>query len=314
MIDMQLMNSLLKAVTVGTRLVFSGDCRQLPSVGPGNVLSDMIESGRFTVVRLSRIFRQSEESDIIVNAHKIDRGERPVFDNKNSRDFFLLRRTDIKSVIETTVSLVKDRLPAYVSASPFDIQVLTPMRTTDLGVDNLNRVLQEALNPADGKKCEKEYQGVVFREGDKVMQVKNDYQLEWKQVNRFGISYDGGMGVFNGDMGIIKQINNFAEILTVIYDENREVEYTFGMLEELKHAYAVTVHKSQGSEYPAVVLPLLGAPKQLLYRNLLYTGVTRAAKCVAIVGKEEVVYEMIDNENENKRYTGLKEAILSISV
>ncbi len=311
MIDMHLMNSLLKAVTVGTRLIFSGDARQLPSVGPGNVLDDIIASNAFNVVRLNRIFRQAEESDIIVYAHKIDAGEKPAFDNK-SRDFFFMNRPVNTQVIDTVISLVKDKLPGYVKAKPYDIQVLTPMKAGDLGIESLNKRLQAALNPASGNKREKEYGDVVFREGDKVMQIKNDYKLEWKNCNKYGIAFDGGTGIFNGDLGVIKEINNFAELMTVVFDDDKEVEYPFSILDELKHAYAVTVHKSQGSEYPAVVIPLLGGPKQLLNRNLLYTAVTRAAKCVVIVGSKKVVYEMIDNESEYSRFTGLCQEIKNL--
>ncbi|MBP3238733.1 MAG: ATP-dependent RecD-like DNA helicase [Lachnospiraceae bacterium] len=311
MIDMHLMNSLLKAVTVGTRLIFSGDARQLPSVGPGNVLDDIIASNAFNVVRLNRIFRQAEESDIIVYAHKIDAGEKPAFDNK-SRDFFFMNRPVNTQVIDTVISLVKDKLPGYVKAKPYDIQVLTPMKGGDLGIESLNKRLQAALNPASGNKREKEYGDVVFREGDKVMQIKNDYKLEWKNCNKYGIAFDGGTGIFNGDLGVIKEINNFAELMTVVFDDDKEVEYPFSILDELKHAYAVTVHKSQGSEYPAVVIPLLGGPKQLLNRNLLYTAVTRAAKCVVIVGSKKVVYEMIDNESEYSRFTGLCQEIKNL--
>ncbi len=311
MIDMHLMNSLLKAVTVGTRLIFSGDARQLPSVGPGNVLDDIIASNAFNVVRLNRIFRQAEESDIIVYAHKIDAGEKPAFDNK-SRDFFFMNRPVNTQVIDTVISLVKDKLPGYVKAKPYDIQVLTPMKGGDLGIESLNKRLQAALNPASGNKREKEYGDVVFREGDKVMQIKNDYKLEWKNCNKYGIAFDGGTGIFNGDLGVIKEINNFAELMTVVFDDDKEVEYPFSILDELKHAYAVTVHKSQGSEYPAVVIPLLGGPKQLLNRNLLYTAVTRAAKCVVIVGNKKVVYEMIDNESEYSRFTGLCQEIKNL--
>ena len=311
MIDMHLMNSLLKAVTVGTRLIFSGDARQLPSVGPGNVLDDIIASNAFNVVRLNRIFRQAEESDIIVYAHKIDAGEKPAFDNK-SRDFFFMNRPVNTQVIDTVISLVKDKLPGYVKAKPYDIQVLSPMKGGDLGIESLNKRLQAALNPASGNKREKEYGDVVFREGDKVMQIKNDYKLEWKNCNKYGIAFDGGTGIFNGDLGVIKEINNFAELMTVVFDDDKEVEYPFSILDELKHAYAVTVHKSQGSEYPAVVIPLLGGPKQLLNRNLLYTAVTRAAKCVVIVGSKKVVYEMIDNESEYSRFTGLCQEIKNL--
>ena len=311
MIDMHLMNALLKAVTVGTRLIFSGDARQLPSVGPGNVLDDMIASGAFNVVRLNKIFRQAEESDIIVNAHKIDAGEKPAFDNK-SKDFFFMGRSLNAQVVDTVISLVKEKLPGYVHAKPYDIQVLTPMKNGDLGIESLNKKLQEALNPPAPDKREKEYGDVICREGDKVMQIKNDYKLEWSMCNKYGIAYDGGSGIFNGDLGVIKEINTFAELIKVVFDEDKEVEYSFSILDELKHAYATTVHKSQGSEYPAVVIPLLGGPRQLLNRNLLYTAVTRAAKCVVIVGNKNVVYDMIDNESEYRRFTGLCEEIKNV--
>ncbi|MGN0165488.1 MAG: ATP-dependent RecD-like DNA helicase [Lachnospiraceae bacterium] len=312
MIDMHLMNALLKAITVGTRIIFSGDSRQLPSVGPGNVLSDMISSNAFSVVRLTKIFRQAESSDIIVNAHKINSGQHLILDNK-SKDFFMMKRSDVTAITNVVLQLVRDKMPRYVGATPYDIQVLTPMRKGELGVEKLNMVLQNFLNPPGAMKKEKEYQGRIYREGDKVMQIKNDYQLEWKCYNKYGIAFDGGMGVFNGDMGIIKEINLFAECMTVIFDDNKEVEYSFQALDELDHAYAVTVHKSQGSEYPAVVIPLLSGPKPLMNRNLLYTAVTRASKCVTIVGSEAAVNQMIDNEDENKRFTGLKDAILGIN-
>ena len=311
MIDVHLMNALLRAILVGTRIIFAGDARQLPSVGPGNVLSDMIASNAFSVVRLTKIFRQAESSDIIVNAHKINSGNHLTLDNK-SKDFFMLKRNDSNVITNVVLQLVRDKMPKYVDASTYDIQVLTPMRKGELGVEKMNMVLQQFLNPPEEMKKEKEYQGRIYREGDKVMQIKNDYQLEWKCYNKYGIPVDGGMGVFNGDIGIIKEINMFAECLTVVFDDNKEVEYSFSSLDELDHAYAVTVHKSQGSEYPAVVIPLLSGPKPLMNRNLLYTAVTRASKCVTIVGSEAVVNQMIDNEDENKRFTGLTDAIVDV--
>lgn len=312
MIDMHLMNALLKAILVGTRIIFAGDARQLPSVGPGNVLSDMISSNAFSVVRLTKIFRQAESSDIIVNAHKINGGQHLTLDNK-SKDFFMLQRNDSNVITNVVLQLVRDKMPKYVNASAYDIQVLTPMRKGELGVEKLNAVLQKFLNPPEPDKTEKEYQGKIYREGDKVMQIKNDYRLEWKCYNKYGIPVDGGMGVFNGDIGIVRQINLFAECLTVVFDDNKEVEYPFNALDELDHAYAVTVHKSQGSEYPAVVIPLLSGPKPLMNRNLLYTAVTRAEKCVTIVGSGAVVNQMIDNEDENKRFTGLTDAIKEVA-
>ena len=310
MIDVHLMNALLKAITVGTRVIFTGDARQLPSVGPGNVLDDIIASNAFPVVKLTKIFRQAEESDIIVNAHKINDGIHPTLDNK-SKDFFLMKRSDSRNVAEVVDRLVKEKLPKYVNATSFDIQVLTPMRKGDLGVENMNRELQRYVNPPSPEKPEKQHGDRIFRLGDKVMQIKNDYQLEWVKRNGF-FATETGLGIFNGDQGIITDVNRFSDTVTVRFDEDREVDYDTAHLEELEHAYAVTVHKSQGSEYPAVVLPLLGGPAQLMTRNLLYTAVTRASKCVVVVGSEDTFMHMIDNDEENKRFTGLKDAIEEI--
>ena len=305
MVDISLMYALLKAVLPGTRLILVGDSNQLPSVGPGNVLKDMIESEAFSVVRLTKIYRQDATSHIVLNAHKINHGDNISLDNKN-RDFFFFQKNDIRSVMGGIVYLVRNRLPEYIGANPFDIQVLTPMRKGELGVGHLNEVLQYYLNPASQDKEEREVRDGIFREGDKVMQIKNNYKIEWKIVNEKGFSVEEGLGVFNGDMGIIKQINTFTERVTVLFDENRQVEYPFSNLDELELAYAITIHKSQGSEYPAVVLPLLSGPSILCNRNLLYTAVTRAQKCVAIVGRQSMVEQMIQNETEQKRYTGLK--------
>ena len=313
MIDMHLMNALLKAVPVGTRLILAGDARQLPSVGPGNVLSDIIDSNVFSVVKLQRIFRQAKQSDIIVNAHKINNGEHLVIDNKSS-DFFMLKRNDAATVRNVTIALVKEKMPKYVNAKPFDIQVLTPMKKGELGAVVFNRYLQEALNPPERGKKEREIGGRIFREGDKVMQIKNDYQLEWSVYGRSNVVLAKGTGIFNGDLGYIKEINLFTETLAVVFDENKEVEYSFSNLDELEHAYAITVHKSQGSEYPAVVLPILAGPKPLMNRNLLYTAVTRAVKCVTIVGDEHMINTMIDNEDENKRFTGLTNHLIEMNL
>ena len=311
MVDISLMHALLRAVTVGTRLVFVGDVNQLPSVGPGNVLRDMICAKAFPVVRLTRIFRQASESDIIVNAHKINAGEQIRLDNK-SQDFFMLKRSDVNVIAGVLIALIRDKLPRYVKAQPFDIQVLTPMRKGELGVERLNKILQQYLNPPEPKKQQKEFHQTIFREGDKVMQIRNNYQLAWEIKSSLGTVIKTGEGVFNGDTGIIRRINSFSEEMTIEFDEGRMVEYPFGQLEELELAYAVTIHKSQGSEYPAVLLPLLGGPRMLFNRNLLYTAVTRAKCCVTIVGSPDTVQAMIDNESEQKRYSGLSGCILEI--
>ena len=309
MVDITLMYALLKAVLAGTRLILVGDVNQLPSVGPGSVLKDIIESEQFHTVKLNKIFRQASTSDIIVNAHKINNGEHVVLDNK-SMDFFFLKRYEADKVIQVTLQLIKQKLPKFVDATEYDIQVLTPTRKGLLGVERLNNILQMYLNPEEPSKREKEYGGVIFREGDKVMQIKNNYQLEWEIRSKYGLCIDKGTGVFNGDTGIIEEINFFAETLTVCFDEGRMVEYPFKLLEELELAYAITIHKSQGSEYPAVVIPLFQGPRMLMNRNLLYTAVTRAKKCVTIVGDDEVFYTMIENTSQLKRYSGLKDRLL----
>ncbi len=308
MVDLPLMSALLKAVLPGTRLVLVGDCNQLPSVGPGSVLRDIINSKSFPVVMLSKIFRQAEESDIVVNAHKINRGEEVVLDNK-SKDFFFLKRQDVNVIISVLITLIKNKLPKYVGATSYDIQVLTPMRKGLLGVERLNSILQEYLNPPEQGKTEKEFGDHLFREGDKVMQIKNNYQLEWEITTKYGMSIDKGMGIFNGDMGIIKEINTYEETIIVEYDEQRKVKYPYALLDELELAYAITIHKSQGSEYPAVVIPLLQGPRQLYHRNLLYTAVTRARRCVTLVGSDQVFQDMIQNTNEHRRNTSLAKRI-----
>lgn len=308
MVDLPLMYALLGAIVPGTRLVLVGDRNQLPSVGPGSVLKDIIDSDCFPVVMLSKIFRQAEESDIVVNAHKINRGEAVVLDNK-SRDFFFLKRQDPNMIISNAITLVQQKMPKYVNARPYDIQVLTPMRKGLLGVERLNRILQEYLNPPAKDKKEKEYGDRLFREGDKVMQIKNNYQLEWEVTTRYGMTVDKGLGIFNGDMGIISEINTYEETVTVEFDEKRKVKYPFTLLDELELAYAITIHKAQGSEYPAVVIPLLQGPRQLYNRNLLYTAVTRAKKCVTLVGSDTVFQEMIRNTQEQDRNTSLAERI-----
>lgn len=311
MVDIHLFQSLLRAVSVGTRLIMVGDVNQLPSVGPGQVLKDLIESGAFPVVILQRIFRQAGESDIVMNAHRIHKGQQIRMDNK-SRDFFFLERNDVSVIYKHMVQLITDKLPRYVNAQPYDIQVLTPMRKGNLGVETLNRILQQYMNPADKQKKEYVHGETTFREGDKVMQIKNNYQLEWEVVSRYGIPIDKGLGVFNGDMGVILEIDHFAQNIVVEIDGSRRVNYPFGNLDELELAYAVTIHKSQGSEYPAVIMPLLGGPRMLMNRNLLYTGVTRARDCVTILGSRETVDAMILNEHEQKRFSGLADRISEI--
>lgn len=308
MVDISLMHSLLKAIAPGTRLILVGDVNQLPSVGPGSVLKDVIDSKRFHVVKLTKIFRQASQSDIIVNAHKINKGEPVTLDNK-SMDFFFLKRYDADVIINVVLQLVKQKLPKFVDATPYDIQVLTPMKKGNLGVERLNKILQQYLNPPEAGKKEREYGEKIFREGDKVMQTKNNYQLEWEIRSKYGFAVEKGMGVFNGDMGIIREINEYTETLTIAYDDEKMVEYPFKLMEELEHAYAITIHKSQGSEYPAVVLPLLSGPRMLMNRNLLYTAVTRAKKCVTLVGSDTCFVEMEQNITEQTRYSGLRQRL-----
>ena len=308
MVDISLMHSLLRAVNVGTRLILVGDVDQLPSVGPGNVLRDIIESGSFNVVKLTHIFRQAAQSDIVVNAHKINAGE-PVDLAKRSQDFLFIRRDNPDAVISAAITLIQKKLPDYVHANAFDIQVMTPMRKGALGVERLNQIMQNYLNPPDKSKKEKESGGTIYRVGDKVMQIKNNYQAEWEVRSRYNIPIEKGLGVFNGDMGLVREINTFSETLTVEYEEGRMVEYPFKELDQLELAYAITIHKSQGSEYPAVIIPLLTGPRMLMNRNLLYTAVTRARKCVTLVGDEKAFYNMEANVNEQKRYSGLRDRL-----
>lgn len=308
MVDIFLFQALLKAVTVGTRLIMVGDVNQLPSVGPGQVLQDIMNSGRFPTVVLEKIFRQAGESDIVWNAHRIHAGEELALDNK-SRDFFFLERNDTNVIYKHMIQLITEKLPSYVDAQPYDIQVLTPMRKGKLGVETLNGILQRYLNPASAEKKEYTSGETLFRENDKVMQIKNNYQLEWEIVSSYGIPIDKGTGIFNGDIGIIRQINDYAHEVVVEFDEHRRVTYAYAQLDEIELAYAVTIHKSQGSEYPAVIMPLLTGPKMLFNRNLLYTGVTRAKNCVTILGSRRTVQEMVDNNYQNRRYTGLAERI-----
>ncbi len=311
MVDIHLFQALLKATAPGTRLVMVGDRNQLPSVGPGQVLKDLMESGCIAMVVLSKIFRQAGESDIVVNAHRINEGKQIKLDNK-SMDFFFLERDNVNVIYKHMIQLITGKLPTYVHAGMFDIQVLTPMRKGALGVETLNGILQQYLNPPAPEKLELVHGDNVFRLGDKVMQIKNNYQLEWEILSKYGIAVDSGQGVFNGDVGIIKEINETAKTVVVEYDDLRRVSYPLNGLDEIELAYAITIHKSQGSEYPAVIMPLLSGPKMLLNRNLLYTGVTRAKSCVTILGSKDTVSQMIENENEQKRYTGLRDRICEI--
>ncbi|MBQ6680347.1 MAG: ATP-dependent RecD-like DNA helicase [Lachnospiraceae bacterium] len=308
MVDITLMYALLKAMTPGMRLVLVGDVDQLPSVGPGEVLKDLIASDCFPVVRLSRIFRQNAESDIIVNAHKINAGE--IVEKKKSPDFLFIEREQAGNITGAMITLLREKLPAYVHCSVHDVQVLTPMRKGILGIENLNPLLQEQLNPPSPDKNEKQFSFALLREGDKVMQIKNNYQLEWEIEGSF--PKERGMGVFNGDTGIVRRISHFDENVTVEFEDRKIVTYPFDGTDELELAYAVTIHKAQGSEYPAVILPLLTGPRLLMTRNLLYTAVTRARACVAIVGRYETFLSMIANDQKEKRYSGLKNMIREI--
>ena len=311
MVDIQLFQALLKAILPGTRLILVGDVDQLPSVGPGNVLRDMIESQCFHVVKLTRIFRQAAQSDIVVNAHRINEGGQIPL-GKRSQDFLFIRQEDPNAIVRSIITLVREKLPGYVHADTFDIQIMTPMRKGALGVERLNEILQKYLNPPSPEKKEKESGGTIFRTGDKVMQIKNNYQMEWELRNRYGVPVDKGSGVFNGDVGIIREINTFSELMTVEFDEGKMAEYSFKQLEELELAYAITIHKSQGSEYPAVVLPIYPGPRMLMTRNLIYTAVTRAKSCVCLVGIPQVFQSMVDNASQQKRYCGLKDRIQEI--
>lgn len=304
MVDIYLMNALLRAIVPGTRLIMVGDVNQLPSVGPGNVLKDMIQSAFCPVVRLNRIFRQAAESQIVVNAHKINAGEE-ISLRSQSPDFLHLERKDSASIINVVIQLIMQKLPPHVDASVYDIQVLTPTRKGELGVEHLNQVLQQYMNPPEPGKAEREFHGTLFREQDKVMQIRNDYQIRWSKKTRYGDVFEEGTGVFNGDTGVIREIHSIEETVIVEFEEGKMVEYDFNQMDEMELAYAITIHKSQGSEYPAVVLPLLGGPRMLMNRNLLYTAVTRAKKCVVTVGDSQTIQRMIHNVNEQKRYSSL---------
>ena len=311
MVDINIFYSLLKAVAVGTKLILVGDVDQLPSVGPGNILKDIIASECFPVVKLEKIFRQAETSEIITNAHKINKGEEVVL-NKYSKDFLFVRRNGSEAIINAMKTLISDKLPGYVHADISEIQILTPSRKSATGVDRLNNIMQDFLNPANPVKQEKKMGDTIYREGDKVMQIKNDYQLEWQKKSKYGVVYDRGTGVFNGDTGIIDEINTFNESVTVKFEDGRFVDYQFTQLDELELAYAITVHKSQGSEYPAVIIPMYPGPRMLMNRNILYTAVTRARTCVCMVGEEEVFRQMARNITDTKRYSSLDDRIKEI--
>jgi exodeoxyribonuclease V alpha subunit len=311
MVDIFLFNSLLKAIASGSRLILCGDADQLPSVGPGQVLRDLIESGCIPVTKLEKIYRQEGNSDIVVNAHRINKGE-SVSLNNESKDFFFLKRDDAERILANTVELVTGMLPGYVNATPFDIQVITPTRKGTLGVEAMNVYLRDRINPPSPSKKEYLYRETLFREGDKVMQIKNNYKAEWEVVGKYNIPIDAGVGVFNGDLGRIIEISEPFNRIKVEFDDKRRVDYQFSDLDELELAYAITVHKSQGSEYEAVVMPIMGGPKQLLNRNLLYTAVTRARQCLVLMGSTEVLDEMIANNHVNRRYSGLKDRIVEV--
>lgn len=308
MIDIVMMEALMKAFPWEGGLILVGDSDQLPSVGPGKVLSDIIESGVFPVVRLKTIFRQTEESNIITNAHLINQGNMPNL-NEEEGDFFFIPRLSGNDVINCIIDLCTNHIPERFGIDPKDIQVISPMRKGDTGVQNLNCVLQQVLNPEREDKPQKMFGNTMFRLGDRVMQIRNDYTLPWTQMDKDG-SMSEGLGVYNGDMGIIIDIDLKAELVTVRFDDNRICEYRFDRLDSLEHAFAATVHKSQGTEFPAVIIPLLGVPKSLACRNLLYTAVTRARKLVVLVGNPAIMEEMIKNTNERERYSGLKERLV----
>ena len=310
MVDAGLFYALLKAIVVGTKLVLVGDTDQLPSVGAGNVLHDIIASDSFPVTTLSRIYRQSDQSSIVENAHKIKDGIHLEINNKSS-DFFFIPRRNSAEISKELGELVTENLPKYLGISPFDIEVITPTRQFDLGCLELNKKLQKIMNPPEVKKREKEHGDIILREGDKVMQIRNNYKLEWTVYSDKGKNFvlDQGIGVFNGDMGTVAEINDFEERVVIKFDDGRVTEYEYSQLDELEHAFAITVHKSQGSEYPAVVIPIFGGPQKLMNRNLLYTAVTRARRMVVIVGNLNRINEMIDNILEQKRYTGFEDRI-----
>ena len=311
MIDVLLMHNLLKAIKLGTRLIIVGDVDQLPSVGPGNVLKDLINSSLIKVVRLKEIFRQGAESLITVNAHRINSGEMPYL-NKKGNDFYFIKEDDTDSIMTTIIDLINRRLPKFNADwdKLRDIQVLTPMRKGTLGVLNMNERIQEVLNPPESHKKEKKVKEMVFREGDKVMQTKNNYSLKWTRIA--GEGEDNGVGVFNGDMGFIESIDEEEKIITVIFDDERRVKYDYVYLDELELAYAITIHKSQGSEFKVIIIPAFMGSPFLMNRNLLYTGITRAKKLVVVVGMPKALKYMVSNTKSMDRYSSLKYRIQDI--
>lgn len=312
MVDIQLFNALLKAIIPGTRLIMVGDAAQLPSVGPGAVLADVIKSGMIKTVQLKHIFRQEGNSAIVENAHAIIEG-REVSADVKTEDFFMLKRYDSESVISVVIELWMKHLTKHFNVTPLDIQILTPTRIGNIGVEHLNEVLQKYINPPSDSKAECKVKDITIREGDKVMQIKNNYEISWYMTNGLGFTTEEGKGIFNGDIGIVEKINKEMKTVKVLFDDSKFVYYSFEDLNELELAYAVTVHKSQGTEYPAVIIPLLQCPRPLMNRNLLYTAVTRASKCVALVGDENVFRTMIENKNELLRYSGLSERIKEVA-
>lgn len=311
MIDIMLMNNLLKAVSLGTRVIIVGDVDQLPSVGPGNVLRDLIESNSIKVVRLREIFRQSGESMIVMNAHKINAGEMPVL-NKKDKDFYFIKCEEPAKIKDALISLINSRLPNFNKNwnKTKHIQILSPMRKGVLGVSNLNKELQNILNPKGDSKKEKEFKDMIFRVGDKVMQTKNNYLLKWERIS--GEGEKEGVGIFNGDVGYIEYIDEEKQTLAVVFDEERKVVYDNIYLDELDLAYAITIHKSQGSEFPVAVIPIFMGPPLLMNRNLLYTAITRAKQLVVLVGDIKAVQFMINNNKSFERYSLLKHRIVDI--
>ncbi|MDR2168019.1 MAG: Flp pilus assembly complex ATPase component TadA, partial [Clostridiales bacterium] len=309
MVDLMLLFRLLKYIRAGTRLILVGDVNQLPSVGPGNVLKDIIAAGCIKSVYLDEIFRQGLDSAIVMNAHRINQGIYPIINDK-SGDFFFIREANINSAVETIADLAARRLPNFLGVNPLEIQILCPQRKTACGVENLNKVLQNVLNPPCITKIERQMGFYSFREGDKVMHVKNNYSLNWQVLDEAGHIVDEGMGIFNGDEGRITHIDNENRRLRVLFYDDKVVVYDFNELSELVPAYAITIHKSQGSEYDAVIIPIHSGTPLLFNRNLLYTAITRAKKLVVIVGIEATIRRMVDNNRENVRHSALKHRLV----